>query len=109
MSAESFVGSVLLNTLAAKHVVVGEDFHYGARRQGDIDSLRQSGEKLGFEVHAVPMIDVEACRASSSNIRACLANGDLEQAEQLLGRPYRMKRQGDQGASIGSPTRLPDG
>ncbi len=39
------------------------------RRQGDIESLRRSGEKLGFGVHAVPMLDIGACRASSSNIR----------------------------------------
>ena len=48
MSADSFVQSVLVDTLGAKHVVVGEDFHYGHRRQGDISSLRHSGEKLGF-------------------------------------------------------------
>ena len=88
--ADSFVRSVLVNTLAARHVVVGEDFRYGKGRQGDIESLRRSGEKLGFGVHAVPMIDIEGCRASSSNIRDCLASGDLDQAKRLLGRPYGM-------------------
>ena len=74
MDADSFVQSVLVNTLAAKNIVVGEDFRYGKGRQGDIDSLRRSGERLGFEVHAVPMIDIDGCRASSSNIRECLAS-----------------------------------
>ena len=90
MDAESFVQSVLVNTLAAKNIVVGEDFRYGKGRQGDIDSLRRSGERLGFGVHAVPMIDIDGCRVSSSNIRECLAAGDLEQAAHLLGRPFRM-------------------
>ncbi len=101
MSAEGFVESVLVNTLAAKHVVVGEDFRYGTRRQGDIDSLERSGEEQGFKVHAVPMIDIDGDRASSSNIRACLASGDLDRAEHLLGRPYRMKGRVIKGHQLG--------
>ena len=90
MEPESFVRSVLVNTLSAKHVVVGEDFRYGNRRHGDIDSLRLSGERSGFKVHAVPMIDIDGCRASSSNIREFLAAGDLRRAAHLLGRPFSM-------------------
>ena len=90
MDAESFVQSVLVNTLAAKHIVVGEDFRYGKGRQGGIDSLRRSGERSGYEVHAVPMIDIDGCRVSSSNIREYLATGELEQAAHLLGRPFSM-------------------
>ena len=101
MSADNFVQSVLVDTLRAKHVVVGEDFHYGNRRQGDIDSLRQAAKRLGFEVHVVPMIDVEDCRASSSNVRESLANGDLEQAERLLGRPFRMQGRVIRGRQLG--------
>jgi len=101
MSADSFVQSVLVDTLAAKHVVVGEDFHYGNRRLGDIDSLRQSGKKLGFTVNAVPMIDVEERRVSSSNIRESLANGDFEPAKRLLGRPFRMQGRVISGRQLG--------
>ncbi|MGA9573451.1 MAG: bifunctional riboflavin kinase/FAD synthetase [Lysobacterales bacterium] len=90
MDADSFVCTVLVETLAAKAVVVGEDFRYGRGRQGDIESLRASGEKLGFEAHAVPMLDIGGCRASSSIIRDSLAAGDLEQARRLLGRPFSM-------------------
>jgi len=101
MDAESFVRSVLVNTLAAKNVVVGEDFRYGRGRQGDIESLRRSGEKLGFGVHAVPMIDIEDCRASSSNIREFLAAGDLKQAKRLLGRPFSMSGRVIRGRQLG--------
>lgn len=108
MSAEEFVRSVLVETLAAKHVVVGEDFRYGKGRQGDIQSLSQSGEKLGFKLHAVPMLDVEGCRASSSNIRESLVAGDFEKAGQLLGRPFcmsgRVIRGRQLGRQLGYPT-----
>ncbi|MGB5489015.1 MAG: bifunctional riboflavin kinase/FAD synthetase [Lysobacterales bacterium] len=90
MDADSFVQSVLVNTLAAKHVVVGQDFHYGKGRLGDTETLRRSGKKLGFEVHVVPMVDIAGYRASSSSIRDSLGAGDLEQARRLLGRPFRM-------------------
>lgn len=101
MDAESFVQSVLVNTLAVKNVVVGEDFRYGKRRLGDIESLRRSGALLGFGVHAVPMVDIGACRASSSNIREALACGDLGQAKRLLGRPYSMSGRVIKGRQLG--------
>lgn len=100
-AAEDFVQSVLVDTLAAKNVVVGEDFRYGKRRQGDIDSLRRSGEKLGFGLHAVPMIDIDGNRASSSNIREYLAAGDLKRAAHLLGRPFRMAGRVISGRQLG--------
>jgi len=101
MSAEDFVQLVLVDTLAASHVVVGEDFRYGNRRSGDVDSLRRSGKKLGFELSAVSMLDVSGQRASSSNIRSCLVNGDLEQAKHLLGRPFRMSGRVIKGRQLG--------
>jgi riboflavin kinase/FMN adenylyltransferase len=101
MEAGSFVQSVLVDTLAAKNVVVGEDFRYGKGRKGDVESLRQSGEKLGFGVQVVPMIDIDGCRASSSNIRDCLAAGDLKQASVLLGRRYSMAGRVISGRKLG--------
>lgn len=101
MDAENFVQSVLVETLAAKDVVVGEDFRYGRGRQGDIESLRRSGEKLGFRLHAVPMLDIEGYRASSSNIRDCLAEGDLNHARHLLGRPFSMTGRVIRGRQLG--------
>ncbi|MFC1701826.1 bifunctional riboflavin kinase/FAD synthetase [Pseudomonadota bacterium] len=101
MEAESFVQSVLVDTLAAKHVVVGEDFRYGKGRKGDIESLRLSGERLGFGVQVVPMIDIDGCRASSSNIRGSLAAGDLKQASVLLGRSYSMSGRVIRGRQLG--------
>ena len=101
MGAEDFVRSVLVNTLAADEVVVGEDFRYGARRQGDIKSLGRSGEELGFGLNAVPMVDLDGQIVSSTAIRDCLAVGDLEQAKRFLGRPYRMAGRVISGRQLG--------
>ena len=101
MDADSFVRSVLVGTLSARDVVVGEDFRYGRGRQGNIESLRLSGEKLGFSVHTVPMLEVGDCRASSSIIRDCLASGDLDKAKLLLGRSYSMTGRVIRGRQLG--------
>jgi riboflavin kinase/FMN adenylyltransferase len=108
MTADDFVQSVIVDTLHASAVVVGHDFHYGKGRQGDIETLRSSGEKLGFDVTAVSMLDVAGQRASSTNIRQCLASGDLGNANKLLGRAFRMSGRiirGQQlGRKLGYPT-----
>ncbi len=101
MSAEGFVQSVLVDTLAASDVVVGADFRYGKGRQGDVDSLRQSGEKLGFGLSTVSMLDVDGQRASSTAIRKYLAAGELGQAAHLLGRPFRMAGRVIKGQQLG--------
>jgi riboflavin kinase/FMN adenylyltransferase len=101
MSAQTFVQSVLAETLAAKHVVVGEDFHYGKGREGDTESLHRAGQKLGFRLDSVQMLDVKGQRASSTNIRDCLANGDLDGAKHLLGRPFRMAGKVTRGRQLG--------
>ena len=107
MSAEDFVNEVLVKTLAAKDVVVGEDFHYGKGREGDIDSLRKSGKKLGFDLSTISMVDVDSLRASSTNIRSCLAAGDLVQAKHLLGRPFRMAGRVIRGRQLGRKLGFP--
>ena len=101
MNAEDFVQSVLVDTLDASDVVVGEDFRYGKGRQGNTDSLRQSGEKLGFGLNTIQMLDVDGQRASSTAIREFLAAGDLEGAKHLLGRPFRMAGRVVRGQQLG--------
>jgi len=101
MSAEDFVQSALVETLAASDVVVGADFHYGKARQGNTETLRLSGRKLGFELSIVPMLDIDGQRVSSTHIRKCLAQGDLKQARLLLGRPFRMSGRVIRGQQLG--------
>lgn len=106
--AEDFVNRVLVQGLAAKHVVVGEDFRFGAKRRGDIQLLRQLGDEWGFQVHIVPPVVFSGERVSSTRIRSALDQGDLSLVRDLLGRPFCITgrvRHGQQlGRNLGYPT-----
>lgn len=101
MHADEFVQQVLLDVLDAGDVVVGDDFHYGKRRQGDIDTLAAAGRQAGFNLSVVPAVAIDGVRVSSSAIRECLADGNLGQAEKLLGRPVRSEGRVVKGQQLG--------
>ncbi len=109
-SATAFMDDILVRGLAVRHVVVGDDFHFGAGRSGSPSSLVAYGAEAGF---STDIIDAEIEPASgiafsSSDIRAALARGDIERATQWLGHPWSIEgevRQGDQrGRTIQFPT-----
>jgi riboflavin kinase/FMN adenylyltransferase len=115
-SAEDFVQEVLVEELSARLVVVGEDFHFGHGRRGNVELLRRCGAAAGFEVVGVGLTGDGAAAVSSTRIRALLAEGDVEGAAALLGRPHEvrgtvMRGDGRGGPELGFPTanlRLPD-
>ena len=108
MGADEFVERLLVRGLGARHVVVGHDFHYARRREGNIDTLRAAGDRHGYTVEEVGRFLVDGERVSSSLVREALGRGDLARAGMLLGRPYRMAgrvRRGQQlGRRLGYPT-----
>ncbi len=108
MGADEFVERLLVRGLGARHVVVGHDFHYARRREGNIDTLRAAGARHGYTVEEVGRFLVDGERVSSSLVREALGRGDLARAGLLLGRPYRMAgrvRRGQQlGRRLGYPT-----
>jgi len=108
---EVFVEEVFLDSLHARAIVVGEDFHFGKGRSGNVEGLREMGEDRGFEVHALDLIrhrDDAREPVSSTKIRRALAGGDVARAAAMLGRPYTVRgvvEHGDQrGSGIGFPT-----
>ena len=110
-SAEEFVERVLVGCLGVRSVVVGEDFHFGHQRRGNVALLRAMGEQHGFDVDGlrlVPRVDGVDEPVSSTAIRRALAGGQVEVAARLLGRPFEVRGtvvRGDQrGRQIGFPT-----
>jgi len=103
-----FMERVLVGGLGVRYLVIGDDFRFGRRRAGDFDMLVAAGREHGFEVVNMHTFSLDAERVSSTRVRAALAAGDLNEAEKLLGRPYRMcgrVAHGDKlGRSIGFPT-----
>lgn len=92
----------------ARWVMVGEDFRYGARRMGDLQSLTEAGRRLGFEVAVIPAIAAGGERISSTRVREALREGNLAEAARLLGRPYsicgRVVHGAKRGRDLGFPT-----
>jgi len=91
-----------------RYLVVGDDFRFGRGREGDFAFMEQAGREHGFQVVNMHTFQVDGERVSSTRIREALAEGDLLEAEKLLGRPYRMLGRvahGDRrGRTIGFPT-----
>ncbi len=106
-----FVKRVLVDTLRAQVVVVGEDFHFGFNRGGNVAMLRELGVQFDFRVEPVKLIarpDGVEEPVSSTSIRRALAGGQVEIATNLLGRAYEVRGvvvNGDKrGRAIGFPT-----
>jgi riboflavin kinase/FMN adenylyltransferase len=108
LSAADFIQQVLLDGLDVRYLVVGDDFRFGRGREGDFALLQRVGAAHGFEVVHMHTFSLGGARVSSTRIREALQRGDLLQAEQMLGRPYRMcgrVAHGNKlGRTIGFPT-----
>jgi riboflavin kinase / FMN adenylyltransferase len=90
LSASEFVSEILLDTLAVKKLIVGDDFRFAKNREGDYQYLLGVAEENGFEVNMTNSFTSDSERVSSTLIRQALANGDMDKATRLLGRPYRI-------------------
>lgn len=107
-SADQFIDQLLVKSLGIKHLIVGDDFHFGKNRSGNFEKLCQAGEKSGFKVTDTASYKMADCRISSTVIRKALAQGELESAQAMLGRPYSIIGKvfhGDKrGRELGFPT-----
>ncbi len=106
-SAETFIRT-LYQQLKFACLLIGPDFRLGANRSGDIHTLTQLGDRLGYRVQAIEPFQTSSEIISSSLIRELIRNGDITQANDLLGRPYSVSGRiihGDgRGKHIGLPT-----
>jgi len=101
LSAEEFIERVLVRALRVRHLIIGDDFRFGAKRAGDFALLREAGASLGFRVEAMDSVTLDGERASSSAVRDALRAGDLKHAARLLGRPYSIDGRVVHGAQVG--------
>jgi riboflavin kinase/FMN adenylyltransferase len=104
-SPEDFVEHVLVESLEAKRVSVGENFRFGHRAAGDTETLREREE---FETRVAPLVECEGEIVSSSHIRGLVLAGDVETADRFLGHPFELRGpvvEGDRrGRELGFPT-----
>lgn len=108
LSAEEFIERLLVKKLGVKHLIVGDDFHFGKNRQGDFTMLEYAGKKFGFDVTDTASCKMLNCRVSSTAIRHALKEDNLALVENMLGRPYSIIGKvfhGDKrGRELGFPT-----
>jgi riboflavin kinase/FMN adenylyltransferase len=100
-SAEDFVQKILLDSLNTRHLVIGDDFHFGKNRQGNFEFLQQNSARFGFTVDETETLMEDGERVSSTRIRDCIEQGDFEKAAQLLGRPYSLSGRIAHGQKLG--------
>jgi riboflavin kinase/FMN adenylyltransferase len=102
---QEFIDQVLIGTLHATAVSVGENFRFGHRAAGDPETL---GAEDSFETRVVPLVEVDGEIVSSSHVRALVQAGNVELATRMLGRPFQMRGEvvtGDRrGRELGFPT-----
>ncbi|MCY4164083.1 MAG: bifunctional riboflavin kinase/FAD synthetase [bacterium] len=106
-----FVRQVFVDSLQASCVVVGEDFHFGKGREGNVDLLEKLGMEMGFEVQGLQLVHHHHAwpePVSSTAVRRALAGGDVRTATTMLGRYHETRGTvvpGDRrGMGIGFPT-----
>ena len=107
LSPQDFIEKILLNGLHVRWLMVGEDFCFGARRAGNIDTLIAAGKHYGFEVRTMPNVNNAGVRISSSAIRAALEQADFDHARQLLGHPYAISGHVVHGQKLGRTIGFP--
>jgi riboflavin kinase / FMN adenylyltransferase len=104
-TAQEFIDHVLVDTLGAEHVSVGENFRFGNRARGDAELLRSQD---AFETSVVRMVELDGEIISSTHIRGLVAVGDVAAARRFLGSPFHMRgtvAHGDKrGRTLGFPT-----
>ncbi|MEX0912082.1 MAG: bifunctional riboflavin kinase/FAD synthetase [Gemmatimonadota bacterium] len=106
--ARRFVEEILLGRIGMQELVIGYDHGFGRGREGTVDTMRDLGAELGFDVDVVDAVRTQGEPISSSLIRNALESGDVAKAARALGRPYSFQgpvvKGMHQGRKLGFPT-----
>lgn len=107
LSGQQFIEQILIQGLAVRYLLVGDDFRFGHKRSGDFSLLQQAAVRFGFQLQATESILTHGLRVSSTLIRQALAEHDLALAAQCLGRPYRLSGKVCYGQQLGRQLGVP--
>ncbi|WP_338848880.1 bifunctional riboflavin kinase/FAD synthetase [Massilia sp. W12] len=107
LAAHDFTRKILVEGLHVRWLMVGEDFCYGARRAGNVQSLAQAGKEYGFTFATMDTVVLDNMRISSSAVREALAQADFNLAQRLLGHPYSMSGHVIHGQKLGRSLGFP--
>ena len=107
LTPTTFIDDLLVAKLGARHVVIGDDFRFGAERRGTVEELRGRGRRLGFDVTEVPPVSWNGQRVSSTAIRQALKAGNLDVARGMLGRDYSISGRVVRGLGLGRKLGFP--
>ncbi len=109
IEAREFICEILMKKIGMKEMVVGYDFAFGKKREGNIDTLKKWGRELGFKVYVVGPICINGIIVSSTKVRELIMAGEMEKVKELLGRYYQVtgtviKGKDRGGRLLGIPT-----
>ena len=107
LSAEEFISDILINQLQARTISVGENFRFGYKRSGDINTMKNSLKDKNIKLNVVPLLEDQEGRISSSRVRQLLLQSDLLKAKTLLKRPYSFSGRVIRGKGIGEKIGFP--
>ena len=107
LTPEEFVRGVLVEELKTAEVLVGQNFRFGHRQQGHVDTLRDLGLRFGFSVQIVEPVIIDDEFVSSTGVRSAIAEGRVAHAAHLLGRPFALTGEIIRGAGRGSTVLFP--
>ncbi|MGD1073499.1 MAG: bifunctional riboflavin kinase/FAD synthetase [Bryobacteraceae bacterium] len=107
LTPEEFAEQILARILRARVVLVGDDFRFGYKQAGNIETLRSLGERFGFELDPVSAITDRTGRISSTTIRNLIVEGRVSRACRMMGTPFALEGQVVAGHGIGSRQTVP--
>jgi riboflavin kinase/FMN adenylyltransferase len=107
LTPEEFVRGVLVEELRTAAVLVGQNFRFGHRQEGNVETLTELGRRLGFSVQIVEPVAIDGEFVSSSAVRGAVAEGRMAHAARLLGRPFALTGEIVHGAGRGATVLFP--
>ena len=107
LSADIFLNKIIFDQLQTKSISVGENFRFGYKRQGDVNTIMHLTKKNDISLNIIPILKDQKGRISSSRVRELLLNYDLDNAKRLLQRPYSFSGRVVKGKGIGRELGFP--